>query len=472
MSIHASLSAPDKASCDIQRLQHNLRVDVVYRPVDQIRSYTRKLRKRSKKWKTGMEASIRRFGLILPILIDQDGTIIGGEGVFEIAKACGFTEVPTVRIEHLDEADIRLLRLALNRISEESGWDNLELTEEWRELQPLTIDLGYEVSGFTTPEIDSLLYQPPDKAEADADNQHVEVGMPGSEVSRLGDIWQMGDHRVLCGSSLEPGNFERLMSGDLARMVLTDHPYNVKIQGNVGGLGKHKHREFVQASGEMSEEEFTDFLTTSIATLAAFCRDGALLYMFMDHRHIWEIMSGIRSSDLKMINMAVWAKTSPALGAFYRSQHELCFIAKKGDGKHTNNIDLGRWGRTRSNVWQYAGVNSFGVEREEQLAMHSTCKNVSMLVDAIRDVSDRGEIVLDGFLGSGSTLIAAERTGRVCRGLELDPLYVDTILYRWARVTKGEAILVETGETLTQVTQRRAREKLAVSPRPRTRPAA
>lgn len=459
-------------SPDIQQLQHNLRVDIVYRPVAEIHAYGRSLRKRSKRWSSAMKASIQRFGLILPILIDQGGQIIGGEGVFEVAKECGFTEVPTVRIDHLSETDIQLLRLALNRIAEESSWDTLELTEEWRELLPLTIDLGYEVSGFATPEIDSLLHQPPAGAGRDADDDPVEVGMPGSEVSRLGDIWQLGDHLVLCGSSLEPENLQRVMGEDRARMVLTDAPYNVKIQGNVGGLGKHKHREFVQASGEMSEAHFTEFLTTSITALAAFCRNGALLYMFMDWRHVWEIMSGIRAADLTMINMAVWAKTSPALGAFYRSQHELCFIARKGDEKHKNNIDLGRWGRTRSNVWQYAGVNSFGPGRDEQLAMHSTCKNVSMLVDAIRDASDRGEIVLDGFLGSGSTLIAAERTGRICRGVELDPLYVDTILHRWKRVTDSEGVLQDTGETFSQVAERRAREKIIVSPRPRTRRAA
>lgn len=472
MAVQTSRSDAGQASVDIQQLQHNLRIDIVYRPVDQIRSYTRQLRKRSRRWKASMQASIRRYGLILPILIDQDGVIIGGEGVFEIAKACGFTEVPTVRVDHLNETDTRLLRLALNRIAEESGWDTIELTEEWRELQPLAMDLGYEVSGFVTPEIDSLLHQPPSKEREDADDQRVEIGSPGSEVSRLGDLWELGDHLVLCGSSLDMENLQRLMGDDLARMVLTDQPYNVKIQGNVGGLGKHKHREFVQASGEMDEAQFTQFLTTSIATLSAFCRDGALLYMFMDWRHQWEILSGIRAANLTMVNMAVWAKTSPALGAFYRSQHELCFIARKGKAQHKNNIDLGRWGRTRSNVWSYAGVNSFGAGRDEQLAMHSTCKNVSMLVDAIRDASDRGEIVLDGFLGSGSTLIAAERTGRICRGLELDPLYVDTIVHRWERVTGGTAVLRGTGETMVQVAERRQQAKFEVSPRARTRPAA
>ena len=460
-----------KASPDIQQLQHNLRIGIVYRPVEEIRSYKRTLRKRSRRWQAAMQASIKRFGLILPILIDQDGEIIGGEGVFEIAKQCGFMEVPTVRIDHLNEVDIRLLRLALNRIAEESSWDTVELSDEWRDLQPIAMDLGYDVSGFTTPEIDSLLHQPPSKEQEDADDHQMEVGEPGSEVSQVGDLWVLGNHLVLCGSSLEADNLKRLMGGDLARMVLTDHPYNLKIQGNVGGLGKHKHREFVQASGEMDEVQFTQFLTTSIATLAGSCNDGALLYMFMDWRHQWEILSGIRAAGLAMVNMAVWAKTSPALGAFLRSQHELCFIVKKGRAKHTNNIDLGRWGRTRSNVWNYAGVNSFGPDRDEQLAMHSTCKNVSMLVDAIRDASDRGEIVLDGFLGSGSTLIAAERTGRICRGLELDPLYVDTILRRWERVTSGPAILHGTGETMAQVAERRTQASPVVSPRPRTRAA-
>ena len=469
MAIPNVIPDTGQASPDIQHLQHNLRIDIVYRPVDEIRSYKRKLRKRSRRWQAAMQASLKRFGLILPILIDLHGEIIGGEGVFEIAKQCGFREVPTVRIDHLNEVDTRLLRFALNRIAEESSWDTVELTDEWRDLQPTAMDLGYEVSGFTTPEIDSLLHQPPSKEQEDLYDHQMEVGAPGSEVSQLDDLWLLGDHRVFCASSLEADNLRRLMGGDQARMVLTDQPYNVKIQGNVGGLGKHKYREFVQASGEMDEAQFTQFLTTSIATLAEFSCDGALLYMFMDWRHQWEILSGIRAAGLTMVNMAVWAKTSPALGAFYRSQHELCFIVRKGRAKHTNNIDLGRWGRTRSNVWNYAGVNSFGPGRDEQLAMHSTCKNVSMLIDAIRDASDRGEIVLDGFLGSGSTLIAAERTGRICRGLELDPLYVDTIVRRWERVTGGTAILHGTGESMVQVAQRRAKAGPVVSPRPRTR---
>jgi len=459
----------NKAVPDLQWLQHNLKVGIVYRRLDEIKEYKRKLRKRSRKWLADMKASVSRFGLVLPILIDQDGLIIGGQGMFEVARQLGFTEVPTVRIDHLDEADVRLLRLALNKIGEESHWNSIELADEWRELQPLTMDLGYEVSGFATPEIDNLLHESPSKDQQETDDQLVEPGEPGSEVSRSGDLWILGVHKVLCGSSLETANLQLLMGVELARMVLTDHPYNVKIHGNVSGLGKVRHREFVQASGEMSEAQFTEFLTTSIAALADSCRDGALLYMFMDWRHQWEILSGIRAADLTPVNMAVWVKGVPGMGGFYRSQHELCFIARKGGAQHKNNVELGHWGRTRSNVWNYPGLNSFGKTRDEQLAMHATCKNVSMLADAIRDASDRGEIVLDGFLGSGSTLIAAERTGRICRGLELDPLYVDTILRRWERVTGGTAVLADTGETLTDVAKRRADERFQISPPPRRR---
>lgn len=455
-------------SADLTRLRHNVRFDQVrYLPMAQLRSPERKLRKRSNVAKQALKASVEGFGIVLPILVDAHDMIISGEGIVEAAKALGYADVPTLRIEHLDDNEVRLLRIALNKLGEVSQWDQIELSAEFAELLSLEVDLAYEITGFATPEIDNMVHGSPQSGVDDPDDAIVEVGAPDSAVSRLGDLWELDAHRVLCGSSLEPASLSALMEDRLAAMVLTDQPYNVKIGGNVSGLGKKTHREFLQASGEMSEAEFIAFLTTSAKTLADRCEDGALLYLFMDYKHMWEMLSALRAADLALFQMAVWVKASPAMGAFYRSQHELCFVVKKGTAPHRNNIMLGRYGRSRSNCWFYPGVNSFGPDRADQLAMHPTCKNVSMLSDAIRDASHRGEIVLDGFLGSGSTLIAAERTGRVCHGVELDPLYVDVIVQRWRIATGREARLLATGESFDQVASRRAAEaELAIAEPP------
>ena len=454
--------------------RHNVRLDkIVYVPIDQIKGYSRDLRRRSDAGREALKNSVSCFGIVAPILIDQHDVIIAGAGIVEAARAVGYTEVPTVRIDHLGDGEVRLLRLALNKLTETSTWNDPELAVEFIELLSLDLTLDYEVTGFNTIEIDNVIHAPASRDVDDPDDEQMPIGDFGSEVTRLGDLWDLGDHQALCGSSLDEANLTLLMAGDVARMVLVDQPYNVPISGHVSGLGKHQHREFAQASGEMSEEEFTAFLTQSIKVLAACCHDGSLVYLYMDWRHQWEMLTALRAAGLTMLNLAVWVKRSGSMGAFYRSQHELCFIAKKGAAPHRNNVQLGRYGRNRTNCWFYPGVNTFSAERDELLAMHPTCKNVSMLSDAIRDATHRGEIVLDGFLGSGSTLIAAERTARRCYGVELDPRYVDTIVRRWEKATGNLATLRDTGETFAETAARRAAEvarpEIVIQPRKRVR---
>jgi DNA modification methylase len=460
-------------------MRHNVRLDrIEYLPTDHLKLYGRQLRKRKAIYLEAMRTSVSTFGIVLPLLIDQHNTVIAGEGVLEAAKSLGITEVPIVRVEHLHEEQVRLLRLALNKMSDHSDWNQIELKAEFGELMQIEMDIALDVSGFSNPEIDALVFAPvEDESQVEPGDDPVAIGAAGSAVSRLGDHWDLGDHGVLCGSSLELANLREVMDGLLAKMVLSDAPYNVKISGNVSGLGKNAHREFAQASGEMSEAEFIAFLTSSIKAMAACCADGSLLYLYMDWRHIWEMMSALRANDLTLINLAVWAKRSSGMGSLYRSQHELVFIARKGAVQHKNNVQLGRFGRNRSNLWSYPGVNGFGADRDALLAMHPTCKTVSMLADAIRDVTDRGDIVLDGFLGSGSTLIAAQRTDRICRGMEIDPLYVDAIIQRWEAATGKVATLRGTGETMAEVAARRAQEPVAIArpditARPRTRASA
>lgn len=449
------------AATDIQAIiKHNVRLDRInYVQIDELQTYERRLRKRSAQAEAALRNSVATFGIILPILIDQNKLIIGGEGIVEAARQLGYREVPTIVLDHLNDTEVRILRIALNKLSEGGEWQNEELGLEFLELSEIELDVGVEISGFTSIEIDNLIH-PPSETEhngLDPDDDYDQAG-DGPAVSRLGDLWNAGKHRVLCGSSLDTGNLAFLMGGDRAQMVFTDSPWNVKVNGHVSVSGKHKRREFAQASGEMTEDQFVDFQKTSTAALAQFCNDGALLYLCIDWRHVWEMMLGIRAADLKLVNLAVWVKHAPSMGSLYRSQHELIFIAKKGTASSRNNVELGKHGRSRANCWFYPGMAGFSAQRDELLALHPTPKNVVMVKDAIRDVTDRGDIVLDGFLGSGTTLIAAERTGRICYGVDLDPLYVDGIIRRWEKATGKQATLSTTGQTFDEVAAERAGE--------------
>ncbi|OYZ86411.1 MAG: hypothetical protein B7Y00_06480 [Sphingomonadales bacterium 17-56-6] len=445
-------------AAELQALvRHNVRLDrVVYRPETELKFYRRKLRTRSDVSQEALATSISTFGFVLPILIDANNIIISGEALLQAARSLGHSEVPTIMLDHLDENETRLLRIALNRLAEQADWNRVELGSELAELLAANIEINVEVTGFSSIDIDGLVQEL--VAPTEDGFEGLDPLSPGPAVSHLGDLWVLGDHVVYNESSTVEANLELLMNGQKAQMVLTDSPYNVKISGHVSGLGRHKHREFAQASGEMSEGQFIEFQTTSTTTLAKFCHDGALLYLFMDWRHMWEMLSGIRAAGLRMVNLGVWVKQSGGMGSLYRSQHELCFIAKKGSAPSRNNVHLGKHGRNRTNAWHYNGMAGFGGDRDALLASHPTPKNLIMCQDAIRDVTNRGEIVLDGFLGSGTTLIAAERTGRRCYGLELDPLYVDGIIARWEKLTGRKAVLAQTGEPFQKVAERRLSE--------------
>ena len=270
---------------------------------------------------------------------------------------------------------------------------------------------------------------------------------PDQTVARPGDLWQLGTHRLICGDCREPAVIDRLMSSASARLAITDPPYNVPVDGHVCGLGKTKHEEFAMASGEMSSEAFIAFLTDSLAQLARASVEGAIHFVFMDWRHMPELLTaGNRVYDT-LLNLCVWAKTNGGMGTFYRSQHELVFVYRKGSASHMNNVQLGKHGRYRTNVWSYPGVNAFGADRNEALAMHPTVKPVRLVADAILDVSRRGDVVLDGFVGSGTTILATEQTGRVGYGVEVDPRYVDVTLRRWMQATSEAPIHVDTGQT-------------------------
>jgi 16S rRNA G966 N2-methylase RsmD len=398
--------------------------------------------------------SIQRFGFCNPILVDDDLTILAGHGRVAAAQLLNHTTVPTVRLSHLSEADKRAYLIADNRLAEKAGWDRDLLAIELQSL----IDIGFEVelTGFETPEIDLLLDEALDAAGlTPAGDDEVPHKSEDPPTSRLGDLWMLGKHRLLCGDARDQACYAQLLDGNTADLVFTDPPYNVPIDGHVSGKGRVCHREFAMASGEMSEPEFTQFLSTTLGLAVNASHDGALHFVCMDWRHLFELIHAGRGLYGSFLNLCVWNKDNGGMGSLYRSKHELVAVFKVGNAPHINNIELGRHGRNRTNVWDYAGVNTFKAGRLDELASHPTVKPVALVADVLRDASRRANLVLDPFAGSGTTIIAAEKTGRAAYALEIDPTYADVIVQRWQSFTGKTALLGANRNTFEELTEQR-----------------
>ncbi len=407
---------------------------IVERPLSSLRPYARNARTHSKKQVTQIAASIGKFGFNNPVLISEDGEIIAGHGRVQAAKQLGWKTVPTIALAHLSDAERRAYVLADNKLALNAGWDKEILAIELQGLVDLEFDV--ELTGFSLTEIDLLIDEVDESNPAGMESSDDAVPMVGDHaISGAGDLWLLGRHRLLCGDTRSTLDMDRLMRGERADLVFTDPPYNVEIDGNVCGLGSVKHREFAFAAGEMNRDQFTGFLAETLGNIARVMRDGAIAYVCMDWRHVGELQAAGGAVFTELKNLVVWNKTNGGMGTFYRSKHELIFVFKQGSAAHTNSFGLGDTGRYRTNVWDYAGISSMGAGRAEELAMHPTVKPVALIADAIRDCSRRGETVLDGFGGSGSTLIAAQKTGRCARIIEYDPLYCDTVVRRWEAYT-------------------------------------
>lgn len=424
----------------------NLQIEKI--STDSINPYANNPRKHSPAQVKQIAKSIENAQFINPILIDQQGSIIAGHGRYLAAQYLGLELIPAIRVDHLSDEQIRAYRIADNKLVENSEWDDDLLRVELEYLSH--IDLDIELTGFCTPEIDVLL----DEQVSSATKETL-PSPPAKPVTTEGDIWVLGQHRILCGDCRTPESLQRLMNGDLARIVITDPPYNVRINGHARGLGKFQHNDFQMASGELSPAEFTRFLNESFTSFVAHSCDGSLHYLFMDWRHMKELLKAASDIYDSHLNLCVWAKTNGGMGSMYRSQHELVFVFKKGKAPHINNIQLGQYGRYRTNVWQHPGVSSFGADRDEALNVHPTVKPTQLIADAILDASNRHDIVLDGFLGSGTTILAAEQAGRIAYGLEIDPKYVDVALRRWMTLTGDTPTLEDTGESFHQVAKKR-----------------
>ncbi len=411
-------------------------------PVTNLKPYPGNPRTHSKKQIRQIADSIETFGWTNPILVDEDNGVIAGHGRLEAAKLLGQNEVPVLRIDHMTDEQKRAYVIADNRLAENAGWDEALLALELGALVDLEFDVT--LTGFETAEIDMML-RVEGTDEADPRDEIAASDKNSPAVTSPGDLWHLGPHRVLCADATDADNWSLLMQEDRAEMVFTDPPYNVPIRGHVSGLGAVQHREFAMAAGEMTPEAFSSFLEKVCGNMAAVSREGAIHFICMDWAHLYELLRAGQGVYTDLKNICVWAKTNGGMGSLYRSQHEMVAVFKSGKGSHINNVELGRHGRYRTNVWSYPGMNSFGSERDVALAMHPTVKPVALVEDAILDCSNRNGVVVDAFLGSGTTLIAAESAGRKCYGMELDPHYVDLIIERWQKVTGETAVLGENG---------------------------
>jgi len=378
-------------------------------PVADLKPNPRNARRHPKKQLHQIAASIREFGFNSIVVIDEDGVILVGHGRVEAAKLAGLTTLPVLRITHLTAEQKVGFSLADNKIALNSDWDMEQLTLLWRELSAQDLNFDLEVTGFETAEIDLLIDGP--TVSTKADRSDIVPELQNEAVSRLGDLWHLGEHRLICADACDKAVYPELLNGEQARMVFADPPYNVPIDGHVGGLGGVKHREFKMASGEMTPAEFQQFLKVVFANMAEVSLNGAVHFICMDWRHMAEVMGAAHGIYSGLKNLCVWNKNNGGMGSFYRSKHELVFVYKVGTDPHVNTIELGKNGRYRTNVWDYAGVNTWRAGRDADLEMHPTVKPTALVIDAIKDCSRRGEIVLDAFSGSGTTIMPLTSAG-------------------------------------------------------------
>jgi DNA modification methylase len=450
-----------KAAITLASTEPNLPTTIIRVPITDLKRDPRNPRVHSDRQIEQLAKSIESFGFLWPVMIDGSRNVLAGHGRIEAAKRLGFQEVPTISIHHLSESQRRAFMIADNRLAEQASWDERLLAEQFKELCEVDLDFDLEATGFEVGEIDVLIEGASPNPQGDSDPADDLPASISVAVTQPDDLWLAGSHRIYCENSLNPESYSTLMDSRRATMIFTDPPFNVKIDGHAGGLGAIHHRNFQMACGEMTEAEFTDFLAQVLQRCTFHSIDGSLHYVFMDWRHMPELLAAGKHvySELKCV--CVWVKDNGGMGSLYRSQHELIFVFKRGREGHRNNVQLGQYGRYRTNVWQYAGVNSFSRRTDEGnlLALHPTVKPVALVADAIMDCTSRRDIVLDPFLGSGTTVIAAERTGRTCYGMELDPLYVDTIVRRWQKFTGLSAKHAASGRSFNELEKEIANEQ-------------
>jgi len=423
---------------------------MTYLPIGSLIADPSNPRKHSPEQIRAIARSIDAFGFNAPVLVDRANRIVAGHGRYEAAKLLGLPDVSVIRLEHLSKQQAKAYMLADNKLTDRSSWDEDKLAISLKELSKIALDFEIEATGFEPPEIDLRIQslEPPEDAADPADEFEAS---DGPQISRLGDLWNLDEHRLFCGSALEATSYAALLGEEKAAAVFTDPPYNVRIKGHVTGKGTRKHREFPMAAGDLTEAAFSHFLEVAFRLMVAHSADGGTFFTCMDWRHVPETIGAIQATSCVLLNLCVWVKANGGMGSLYRSRHELVFVFARRGAQRVNNVELGRHGRNRTNVWNYPGMNSFPRRgRTRGLDLHPTVKPIAMVADAIRDVTRRGDIVLDPFCGSGTTILAAKRTGRRGYAIELDLGHVDTAVARWERLTRRTAIHAS-GKTFAQI---------------------
>lgn len=415
------------------------------RPLDQLKDAERRARRTSPGQLERVTRTVAQFGFLKPVLITSSGEIVDGHILVEVARRMRLPDMECAIIDHLSEDEIRMARIALNRIAETGEWDLDTLSLELEELNLSGLDLS--LSGFEPVELDAILHSGSTMASLD---ERVPAP-PKVAVSQLGDLWIMGEHRLLCGDCLDARNYQHVLGSRRIDCVFSDPPYNIKIEGVVSGLGKTKHKDFAMGVGEMSDDSFRSFLADYLKLCKAHASEGAVIFACMDWRQIDLLLFAGRDAGLHRINKAIWNKGSGGMGGLYRSAYEEVAVFCTATSGATNNVELGRHGRNRTNVWTYPGANQRGSSAGKALGDHPTPKPVELVADAIQDVTRRGELVFDPFMGSGTTLVAAQAVGRTCYGLELDPSYVDVAILRWEKMTGRKAVHAELGKSFSEV---------------------
>lgn len=387
---------------------------------------------------------IEKFGFQVPIVIDNNQNVIIGAALLQAAINLKIDKIPTVEVKNLSDEEVKMFTVAINKISTygELDFENIIVDlKDW--LYMPEYEITPEELGFSSIEIDNLLFTCDFENKCETNTNEI-IPENITPIVQPGDLIKLGKHLLYCGDALESLSYKKLLGNNKADIIITDAPYNVKIQGNVTKQ-KH-HNEFANASGEMTSQEFIEFLQTAFENLADFSEQDSIHYLFMDWKHLWEIQNACKEVYGKLLNICVWNKLKGGMGSFYRSQHEFCLVYQNGTASHKNNIELGKHGRNRTNVWDYTGMNSGNIQAKKLTKLHPTVKPAAMLTDILLDASNYNDIVLDCFGGSGSTLIAAEQCGRKARLIEISPTYCDVIIYRWEEMTKQKHQIIMKGD--------------------------
>lgn len=430
------------------------KLKIIYRKASDLKPYYANARKHSDRQIKQIAKSIKTYGWTSPILIDKDLTVLAGHGRLAAAKTLGLQKVPTILVSHLSDAEKKAYVIADNKIAENARWDKELLAAEFSVIAKLDADFDFDTTGFAAPAVDWLLSQG-DNDNVRDDDDGADAINNGPVIAQPYDLWKLGPHRLYCGDATNAYNYDELLGGEMASMIFTDPPYNLPIDGFVSGHGRPKHDDFAMAVGELAEGDFIDFLNVVMSNMASASLDGALHYICMDWRHTYEMMKAARQVYAEQKNLCVWNKANAGMGSFYRSKHELIFVFKNGKAKSINNIALGKAERYRTNIWDYPSASTFSKTRNEDLASHPTIKPIDMVADAILDASNRSDVILDPFAGSGTTILAAEKTGRRAAAMEINPAYVDLAIRRFEAATNMTARHVRTRKTFEDVEHER-----------------